>query len=319
MIYRYMLCMFQFCVFLCQILIKMITEIIRLNSIGDFCERYGCKMQHPLITVLDKTECAKLKDELRSCGFYCVFFKGESGSMTYGLSRYEYGEATMAFIAPDQIFGNATGHSEGTNSKLLLFHPSIIHESPLSSKFKYYSFFSYESNQALNLTPEEKLVMDSLFEGISLELELPIDASSRSIILAFLDLLFSYCLRFYARQYHSESKGGDQLIDRFNVVLKEYFESNLPVEKGLPTVAYCAKRLSLSPNYFGDLVKKSSGHTAKEHIHIAVVERVKYLIVSTKMSISEIAYAVGFKYPHHLSRVFRHVTGITPIEFRTRR
>lgn len=297
----------------------MITEIIRLNSIGDFCERYGCKMQHPLITVIDSHDIANVKYELRSCGFYCVFLKGESGSMTYGLSKYEYGEATMAFIAPDQIFGNATGHEEGTTSKMLAFHPSIIHDSPLASRFKYYSFFSYESNRALHLTPEEKTIIDSLYEGLSMELEHPIDASSRSIILSFLELLFSYCMRFYTRQYNAASKMSNQLIDRFNAVLKDYFESNLPVEKGLPTVAYCAQQLSLSPNYFGDLVKKSTGHTAKEHIHMAVVERVKFLIVSTKQSISEIAYAVGFKYPHHLSRVFRHVTGITPIEFRTRR
>lgn len=298
----------------------MITEIIRLNSIGDFCERYGCNMQHPLITVAERGNMPNLRHELRSCGFYCVMLKGEKGSMTYGLSKYDYGEATLAFIAPDQIFGNASGADDtGVDSKILMFHPSIIHDSPLSSKFKYYSFFSYESNQALNLTPEEKIIVDSLYDGLSMELDHPIDASSRHIILSFLELLFSYCMRFYTRQYQSASKVSNQLVDRFNAVLKDYFESNLPIEKGLPTVAYCAQQLSLSPNYFGDLVKKSTGHTAKEHIHMAVVERVKYLIISSKQSISEIAYAVGFKYPHHLSRVFRHVTGITPIEFRTRR
>lgn len=296
----------------------MITEIVRLNSIGDLCERYGCKMQHPLISVVERKDMSRLKSELRSCGFYSVLLKEENGTMTYGLSKYQYGEATMAFIAPDQIFGNASNDAVG-NSKLLMFHPSIIHDSVLASRFKYYSFFSYESNQALHLSPEEKLVMDSLFDGLSMELDAPIDACSRSVIISFLALLFSYCMRFYTRQFQSGNVVSNQLIDRFNAVLKEYFDSNLPIEKGLPTVAYCAKQLSLSPNYFGDLVKKSTGHTAKEHIHMAVVERVKYLIVSSKQSISEIAYAVGFRYPHHLSRVFRHVTGITPIEFRTRR
>lgn len=311
--------MLSYFILLPQIASKMITEIIRLNSIGDFCDRYGGKMQHPLITVVEKRDLPLLRHELRSCGFYCVMLKGESGSMTYGLSKYEYGEATLAFIAPDQIFGNASSKEDSPESKILMFHPSIIHDSPLSSRFKYYSFFSYESNKALILTPEEKIIIESLYEGLAMELEHPIDASSRPIILAFLDLLFSYCMRFYTRQYHSASRVSNQLVDRFNAVLKDYFESNLPIEKGLPTVAYCAQQLSLSPNYFGDLVKKSTGHTAKEHIHMAVVEQVKYLIVSSKQSISEIAYAVGFKYPHHLSRVFRHVTGITPIEFRTRR
>lgn len=314
-----MIAVSSYFILLSQIDSKMITEIIRLNSISDFCEHYGCKMQHPLITVLGKDELAHMKPELRSCAFYCVFLKGESGSMTYGLSKYEYSEATMAFIAPDQIFGNPTGNDSDSSSLLIMFHPSIIHDSPLATSFKHYSFFSYESNQALNLKPEEKIIVESIYEGLSMELDQPIDTSSRSIILSFLELLFSYSMRFYTRQYQSMVHTSNLLIDRFNVVLKDYFDSNLPIERGLPTVAYCAKQLSLSPNYFGDLVKKSTGHTAKEHIHMAVVERVKYLIISSKQSISEIAYAVGFKYPHHLSRVFRHVTGITPIEFRTRR
>lgn len=298
---------------------KMITEIIRLKTISDFCERYGAKVQHPLITVIEGKDLVDMKHELRSCGFYCVMLKAQTGTMTYGLSRYEYSDGTMAFIAPDQIFGKSTDKDEPTNNKLLLFHPSLIHDSELSQKFKYYSFFSYESNQALHLMPEDKIIVDSLFEGLALELEHSIDGCSRSIILSFLELLFNYCMRFYERQFRLEEKGNNQLIDRFNMVLDEYFASNLPKEQGLPSVAYCAQRLSLSPNYFGDLVKRTTGHTAKEHIHMAVVERVKELIISTKQSISEIAYAVGFKYPHHLSRVFRHVTGITPIEFRTRR
>ncbi len=297
----------------------MITEIIRLNSISDFCDRYGAKVQHPLISVVEGRDLVNMRYELRSCGFYCVMLKAQTGTMTYGLGRYEYGDGTLAFIAPDQIFGKSTDKDEPINNKLLLFHPSIIHDSELASKFKYYSFFSYESNQALHLMPEEKIVVESLFEGLSMELERSIDSCSRNIILSFLELLFNYCMRFYERQFRVEERTNNQLIDRFNKVLDDYFDSSLPQEKGLPSVAYCAQQLSLSPNYFGDLVKRTTGHTAKEHIHMAVVERVKSLIINSKQSISEIAYAVGFKYPHHLSRVFRHVTGITPIEFRTRR
>lgn len=299
---------------------EMMSEIIRLNTISDYCERYGCPMMHPLITLVDVDKMTNLRHELKSCGFYCVFFKDKEGKLVYGLNHYEFEEGTLVFVAPDQVFGTIEDDAIGRPAcQALLFHPSLVQDTIISSKFKYYSFFAYEANEALRMSPEERYKVRAIFRDIAEELVHPMDDNSRSIVLSYLMLLFSYCTRFYDRQYASSTKVNNQLIDKFNRVLDDYFNSNLPEEKGLPTVGYCARQLSLSPNYFGDLIKKTTGHTAKEHIHMAVVERVKYLIIHTKKSISEIAYAVGFKYPHHLSRVFRHVTGITPIEFRTRR
>lgn len=294
--------------------------MIRLNEISDFCERYGCTPMHPLITIVDFEQLSGFRQEIRSCGFYCVMLKDKGGKLTYGLGKYEYDASTLLFIAPDQVFGILPEDYSGEpRCRALLFDARLISNSALSSRFNDYTFFSYECNEALHMTPAEHVRIRSLFDELEMELMTHMDENNRYIVLAYLSLLFSYSMRFYERQFSSRANHNNQLLKRFNEVLTDYFSGNLPIEQGLPSVAYCAQQLSLSPNYFGDLVKKTTGHTAKEHIHVAVVERVKHLIVHTKMSISEIAYHVGFKYPHHLSRVFRHVTGISPIEFRTRR
>ncbi|MBR1881498.1 MAG: helix-turn-helix transcriptional regulator [Muribaculaceae bacterium] len=280
-------------------------------------------MQHPLITVVDFSKVEHMRKEVKSCGFFAVLLREcEGGRFTYGLSEYDYQAGSLIFTAPDQVFGTHVIDGESAEQNLcsgyaLLLHPDYISGTRLASRFKDFDFFRYEANEALRTTQGERTQVIELLKGIHQELAKPEDEHTHRIVLDYLEVLFDLCSRFYNRQFDLHDKRSYQLVERFNVVLRNYFDSGMTAELGLPTVRYCAEQLSLSSNYFGDLIRKATGRTAKEHIQIATVERIKHMLLNTRFTISEIGYQLGFKYPHHLSRVFRSVTGMTPYQFRT--
>lgn len=294
------------------------NDIVRLNTIEEYCRRYGVEMQHPLITVINFNNAPEIKHELKSCGFYAVFLKENNvGKMQYGLSQYDYDNGTLVFIAPDQVFGTLPDDQSHKPCGIgLLFHRDIIRDTLLTHRFKDYSFFDYESNEALHMSDHEREQIKQTLANIHEELDTPADENTKLIVVSHLAVLFSHCIRFYNRQFKTRRKINTELLVRFNSLLDSYFSSDLPSTLGLPTVQYCANQLKLSPNYFGDLIKKMTGHTAKDHIQQVTVERIKYLLLNTRKNISEIGYSLGFKYPHHLSRVFKHITGVSPYEYR---
>lgn len=198
----------------------------------------------------------------------------------------------------------------------VLFHPDFIHGTALGQEIKKYSFFSYETREALHLSQQERdTVMDCLHK-IGTELNHDIDKHSRRLITANIGLLLDYCMRFYDRQFTTREASNNDIVTRFERLLDDYFDSGAPQQTGPPTVRYFADKVFLSPNYFGDMIRKYTGKTVSEHIQNKLIDLAKEMLLSSSKPMSEIAYSLGFQYPQHMSRMFKRVVGCTPNEYR---
>lgn len=293
-------------------------DIINVNSIHDYNEFLGVETLNPLVAFIDFKKVKVLKHKKKCYGFYGIYLKGKiHGPLTYGRSKYDYQEGTLVFVAPGQVAGiDDGGETTDPEGYALLFHPDLLHGTSLARKMKEYTFFSYEVNEALHMSERERQTIFNCFTEIEEELHHSIDKHSRSIITSNIEVLLNHCLRFYDRQFTTREAINHDVLVRFEELMGGYFDSNKPGQIGLPTVAWCADQLHLSANYFGDLIKKETGKTAMEYIHLAVINRVKDLLTSTGKTVSEIAYEVGFQYPHHMSRLFKKMSGYTPNEYR---
>ena len=199
-----------------------------------------------------------------------------------------------------------------------MFHPDLLKGTSLASKMRDYSFFSYTSNEALHTSERERQTIIGCMREIREELQHPVDKHSKRIIASNIELLLTLCIRFYDRQFVTREEINHDVLKRFEELLNTYFDSPDVAKLGLPTVAWFADKLHLSPNYFGDLVKRELGSSAQEHIQRYIIEQAKYLLVNERMTVSQAAYALGYKYPNHLSRVFKHATGISPNEYKSK-
>jgi AraC family transcriptional regulator, transcriptional activator of pobA len=198
-----------------------------------------------------------------------------------------------------------------------MFHPDLIHGTSLGKHIQDYTFFSYQSNESLHLSEQERKIVLDCFSKIKYELERAIDKHSRKLIVSNIEMLLNYCVRFYDRQFITRDNVHKGVLEKFEGLLHEYFQSEKPQTIGLPSVAWCASELNLSANYFGDLVKKETGKTAQEYIQSKVIDVAKEKIFDPGKSVSEVAYELGFKYPQHFTRLFKQKTGHTPIEYRS--
>ena len=223
----------------------------------------------------------------------------------------------MIFVAPGQVFGvEDDGSIFQPRGHVLLFHPDIIHGTSLGQHIRDYSFFSYRSNEALHLSEtERRTVLDSL-DKIAAELAHPADRHSKRLISINIEVLLDYCLRFYERQFVTRRQANQDVLVRFEQFLYDYFEEDHTLTESVPTVRRCAEELYLSPNYFGDLVKRETGRTAQEYIQQHLIETAKERILDLSKSISEVAYSLGFQYPQHFTRLFKRIVGQTPNEYR---
>lgn len=295
-------------------------ELIKLETVQDYNRIIGAETLHPLVSVTDMSQLQSIPHCRKQFGFYCVFFKElECGTILYGRSKYDYQEGTMLFISPGQIAGVEDG-GKTINPKgwILMFHPDLLYGTPLARRMKDYSFFSYSSDEALHMSEREKQIILNCFHEIREELEHQVDKHTKQIVASNIETMLNHCVRFYERQFVTREITNNNIIDRFHKILHDYLNSELPQKQGLPTVQYCADKVCLSPNYFGDLIKRETGRTASEHIQHAVMSKVKEQLTETDKTISEIAYDLGFNYPHHLSRTFKKIEGITPGEFRSK-
>lgn len=295
-------------------------EIIDLNTVDQYNKLYGLETLHPLVTVIDLTQATKSVNHIRiNYGLYALFLKGgKSCDIKYGRREYDYQEGTIVSFAPGQIVEVST-HNNEYQPKVygLMFHPDLIMGTSLGHNIKNYGFFSYLSNEALHLSERERRVVMDCLDKIRLELEHPIDKHSRQLIAMNIELLLNYCLRFYERQFITRETVNRDILQKFEQFMNQYWDSNLPQEIGLPSVAQIADKMCLSPNYFGDLIKKETGKSAQEYIQYKLIERAKERIISTNLTMSEISYELGFQYPQHFGRLFKKQTGITPNEYRT--
>ena len=240
------------------------------------------------------------------------------GDLHYGKHTYDYQEGTLVFLAPGQIAGlDDIGELYYPKGYALVFHPDLIRDTSLGQQIQGYTFFSYSVSEALHISERERQVVLDCLAKIDSELRQSIDKHSKKLIVSNIELFLNYCTRFYDRQFITRDNVHRGILERFEQLLNEYFSSDKPQLIGLPSVAWCAAELHLSANYFGDLIKKETGRSPQEYIQEKVIDVAKEKIFDSTRSISEIAYALGFKYPQHFSRLFKQRVGYTPNEYRT--
>lgn len=303
----------------------MSGQIEHIATIAQFNDLVGVETLHPLVSVIDFSKVPSRRFPRHTLGFYAVYLKQMMcGNILYGRHTYDYQEGTVVCIAPGQVTGFAKADidkplPEGQETKGnygLLFHPDLIHGTALGRHMQEYSFFSYESNEALHLSEDERTLFVDCLRKISGELEHSVDRLSKRLIATHIELLLDYCLRFYERQFVTRHKANSDVLTRFERLLNDYFDQGLALRRGLPTVKYCASELCLSPNYFGDLVKRETGRTAQDYIQQKLISFGKERLLDPKMSIAQVADQLGFQYSHHFTRVFKKAVGMTPTEYR---
>ncbi|HNP23961.1 MAG TPA: helix-turn-helix domain-containing protein [Panacibacter sp.] len=278
---------------------------------------------HPLVSVINLSECKKrgrnVAVEALSFGFYAVFLKDDKNcEIRYGRNYYDYQEGTLVFIAPGQVVSIASDDIDYQPSgHVLIFHPDLIRGTSLGQGMKDYSFFSYDVHEALHLSEQEKEIVLQCFRKIQLETGHAIDKHSKKLIVANIELFLNYCVRFYDRQFITRDHANTGTVEQFEQLLDDYLHSASLPETGIPSVAYFANALHLSPNYFGDLLKKETGKTALEFIHAKLTGLAKEKICNPSKTISEVAYELGFKYPQHFTRFFKQQVGTTPNDYRS--
>jgi AraC-like DNA-binding protein len=273
---------------------------------------------HPLINVIDLLEVEPMPRARKSYGFYYIILKDVNcGDVRYGRSYYDYQEGTLVFLAPGQVAGDDdNGERVQWKGWGLCFHPDLLRGTPLGQKMKDYTFFAYEANESLHMSERERQIILNCFYEIREELRHSIDKHSKSIIAANLEVFLNHCLRFYDRQFITREDVNKDMLSRFERELSGYFESDKPQSTGLPSVQYFADQLHLSANYFGDLIRKETGKSAREYIQLKVIDKAKDKLYHPEKSVNEIAYELGFKYPHHFSRMFKKMTGCSPTDYR---
>jgi AraC-like DNA-binding protein len=295
-------------------------DIERIDTVRQYNESMGVDTLHPLVSVVNFDEIPTYQYFRRYMGVYAIFLKYiKCGNMRYGCQPYDYEDGTLVFISPGQVYGiDSKGEIIKPSGKALVFHPDLIVGTHLGKHIKDYSFFSYDVNEALHLSKKERANINDCFEKIASEIDMNIDKHSKTLIVSNIELFLNYCMRFYDRQFITRTNINHDILVRFENLLNDYFKSDLTQNLGLPSVAWCAEQLHLSPNYFGDLIKKETGNTALDYIQSKLIDEAKIKILDPLKSIRNIADELGFKYQQHFTRLFKQRTGMTPNEYRKR-
>jgi len=293
--------------------------IRRFETINDYNVFNNNPTLHPLVSVVDLSKASPRTGSRMYFGFYTVLLKDvKCGDLMYGRATYDYQEGTLVFLAPGQVAGlNSNGEIYQPKGYALIFSPDLIHGTSLGKHIQDYSFFSYQSSEALHVSDAERKIVLDCFSKIKYELERAIDKHSKRLIVANIELFMDYCVRFYDRQFITRDNVHKGILERFETLLNNYYHSDQPQTIGLPSVAYCAGELHLSPSYFGDLIKKETGRSAQEYIQSKVIEMAKEKIFDRDKSVNQIAYELGFKYPQHFTRLFKQRVGHSPNEYRS--
>lgn len=298
-------------------------KTVKFDTIKEYNDFNNHETMHPLVTVIDFSKANPRtwgsEQKLRvGYGFYSIFLKEvKCGDLKYGCNYYDYQEGTLVFMATGQVMeienNGATYQPIGHG---LMFHADLLKGTTLAKSINDYHFFSYHSNEALHLSERERQIVMDCLSKIAFELQQGVDKHSKKLITTNIELFLDYCQRFYDRQFITRDSVNKSVLARFEDLLNDYFLSEKPNTIGLPSVAYCAAELNLSANYFGDLIKKETGSSAKDFIQNKLIDTAKTKIYDKEKSINEIAYELGFKYPQHFMRLFKEKVGYTPSEFK---
>jgi AraC family transcriptional activator of pobA len=296
---------------------------IRIKTISEFHRLRGLpKPEHPLISVINVEDLKKAEGDGQInfvYDFYSISLKRNcNAKFRYGQQQYDFDEGTMFFISPNQVFGieHGNNNAEKRSGWMLLFHPDFLWKTSLLKNIKQYEYFDYSVHEALFLSEKEEAVMNNIIKNIQQEYYSNIDKFSQDIIIAQLEVLLNYADRFYHRQFITRKITNHQIVNRLEELLATYFNSDDMANKGLPTVHYIAKTLNISANYLSGLLKVLTGQSTQQHIHNKLIEKAKEKLSTTELSVSEIAYELGFEHSQSFSKLFKAKTNSSPLEFR---
>lgn len=292
------------------------SKILKIKNVSDYSRWVGHTDRHSLVSVIDYAEVSPVRHSLNNYSVYGIFFHDEAEiDLAYGCGKYDYKKGTVICVAPGQIGGKEdNGERVMLTGWALLFHPDLLRATHLEKNIKNYSFFDYRVNEALHMTDEEHDIFVSLMRQIRDELQKRPDELQNAIIVGYIELALNFCQRFYNRQFITRKLENSDVLMKFDTLLRDYYEEGVQLTLGIPTVQYCADKLCMSPNYFGDVVKRTTGETASNYIRQYVIRRAKSEL-ATGVTIAQVADELGFEYPQHLSRMFKRQEGLTPKEY----
>ena len=292
-------------------------NVLRVSSPNDYASFLGAPILHPLVNVIHYDEVSPLRSSLNRYGVYGLFVQRNfPKNLTYGMKMFDAADGSIIAVEPGQIGGR---EDDGTQIDIsgwaLLFSPELLHGTDLETRMKEYHFFSYFATETLRMEPSEWGRITQLLTQMRHELQENADSPAlRAVILGYIRLILEYCDRIYLRQLSKEDKVTSDLLKRFHQLLRDYYREGRQMELGVPSVQYCAGELAYSPRYLGDVIHRVTGGTAIGYIHSFVIEQGKNLLMNGH-NISETAHLLGFEFPHHFTRLFKKMTGITPSEF----
>jgi len=292
----------------------------RIKTIVDFHKRRGLPPpEHPLISVIDYSKVdSPDKTESFVFDFYTISVKRGVGKMRYGQQQYDFDEGVMYFMAPGQVLTvePPENPSEPRSGWILKVHPDFLWNTALAKTIQKYEFFGYAVNEALFLSPREEEILNGLVENIRREYRGTMDKFSQNIIVSHLETLLNYSERFYQRQFITRKKSGHQILEKMESLLDQYFDDEATAMEGLPSVQYIADHLNVSKSYLASLLRTLTGLNTQQHIHEKLIGKAKEKLSTTELTVSEIAYSLGFEHPQSFSKLFKSKTGQSPLEFR---
>jgi len=295
---------------------------IKMESLSDMHRAFGLPAPaHPLISLIDGAKNRIVLSNLpysHVLHFYKISYKPNlGGKLRYGQGYYDFDEGGLLFAAPNQVIGNhGITDEEICSQYTLLIHPDFFGSYPLAKKIKQYGFFSYATNETLHLSDKEKETIISIFKIIEEELNSRIDDFSQDVIISQIELLLNYANRFYKRQFITRKAVNNDLLQKLEEILDEYFNNTKSLNQGIPTVQYLSEHLNISPSYLSDMLRSLTGQNAQQHIHYKLIEKAKEKLSTTNLSVSEVAYELGFEHPQSFSKLFKTKTNLSPLEFR---
>lgn len=292
-----------------------------LNSVSELHSFLDIKRPtHPFVSVVNLADIpTKNFDEMNMIvyNFYTIYLKKNfDGKVKYGQQYYDYDDGIMSFFAPKQMFAIEAGSTSKVEGWMLVVHPDFFQSYSLAKRIKEYGFFSYANNEALHLSDKEENIINGLMQNLQQEIEAMIDNYTQDVVVSHIDLLLNYCNRFYNRQFITRKKASNDLFLKFEDLLNAYYQTDDLSVTGLPTVQFFAEKLFVSGHYLNDMLKNLTGQTTQQHIQNQLLEKSKELLSTTELSVSEIAYQLGFEYPQSFNKVFKNKTNQTPLEFR---
>ena len=291
----------------------------QFNSISDLHRMLGLpKPLHPLVSLVDNTKIAINKEQLSQSfllNFYKISYKtGLRGRIRYGQNYYDFDEGGMVFTSPNQLL--AAEEDAEYKGYTLLVHPDFIRNYPLAKTIKNFGFFSYAANEALHLSDKEKSIILNIFKNIEDELQSSIDDFSQDVIIAQIELVLNYSNRFYKRQFITRKSANNDILEKLETLLNDYFNKETALMKGLPTVQFAADELHVSAHYLSDMLRTLTGQNAQQHIHNKLIEKAKEILSISNLSVAEIAYQLGFEHPQSFNKLFKRKTNLSPLQFR---